>query len=36
MSANLVVTGLTQQFGGLTALNNVNMEVNLGEIVGAP
>ena len=34
MSANLVVTGLTQKFGGLTALNNVNMEVNLGEIVG--
>lgn len=34
MSANLVVTGLTQKFGGLTALNNVNMEINLGEIVG--
>ena len=34
MSANLVVTDLTQKFGGLTALNNVNMEVNFGEIVG--
>ncbi|MDI9242399.1 ABC transporter ATP-binding protein [Ruminococcus sp. YH-rum2234] len=34
MSANLVVTNLTQKFGGLTALNNVNMEVNFGEIVG--
>ncbi|MCD2493223.1 ABC transporter ATP-binding protein [Lacrimispora sp. NSJ-141] len=34
MNANLVVTGLTQKFGGLTALNDVNMEVRFGEIVG--
>ena len=34
MSGNLVVSDLVQQFGGLVALNHVNMEVNLGEIVG--
>ncbi len=34
MSANLVVTNLTRKFGGLTALNDVSLEVNLGEIVG--
>lgn len=34
MSGSMVVENLTQKFGGLTALNHVNMEVNLGEIVG--
>ena len=34
MEGNLVVKGLTQKFGGLVALDRVNMEVNVGEIVG--
>ncbi len=34
MEGNLVVRDLTQQFGGLTALNKVNMKVDVGEIVG--
>lgn len=34
MGVNLVVSNLTQQFGGLVALDKVNIEVNSGEIVG--
>lgn len=34
MNSNLKVSNLTQRFGGLVALDNVNMEVSYGEIVG--
>ncbi len=34
MEGNLVVKNLTQKFGGLVALDKVEMEVNVGEIVG--
>jgi branched-chain amino acid transport system ATP-binding protein len=32
--ANLEIRGLTKHFGGLAAVNNLNMNVNHGEIVG--
>lgn len=34
MASNLIVKGLTQRFGGLTALNRVDIEVHEREIVG--
>lgn len=34
MKASLEVMGITQKFLGLVALNNVNMQINKGEIVG--
>ena len=32
--ALLSITGLTRSFGGLVAVNQVNLEVKVGEIVG--
>lgn len=34
MSSVLKVTGVTQKFGGLKALSNINMQIEPGEIVG--
>ena len=34
MSSILTVTGVTQKFGGLRALSNINIHIEQGEIVG--
>lgn len=34
MNVNLTVSGITQKFGGLTALSDVNLQIEQGEVVG--